>query len=32
MSMSNFEKWDKEFRTQNLYAFNNNTNAYHTNN
>lgn len=25
--MSNFEKWDKEFRAQNLYAFNNNTNA-----
>lgn len=25
--MSNFEKWDKEFRTQNLYAFNNNANA-----
>ncbi len=25
--MSNFEKWDKEFRSQNLYAFNNNTNA-----
>lgn len=25
--MSNFEKWDKEFRAQNLYAFNNDTNA-----
>lgn len=25
--MTNFEKWDKEFRTQNLYAFNNNENA-----
>lgn len=25
--MSNFEKWDKAFRTQNLYAFNNNANA-----
>lgn len=25
--MSNFEKWDKEFRAQNLYAFNNNENA-----
>jgi len=25
--MSNFEKWDKEFRAQNLYAFNNNANA-----
>ncbi|MBP5562087.1 MAG: hypothetical protein J6X70_09895 [Muribaculaceae bacterium] len=25
--MSNFEKWDNEFRAQNLYAFNNNTNA-----
>lgn len=25
--MSNFEKWDKEFRAQNLYAFNNNDNA-----
>lgn len=25
--MSNFEKWDKEFRSQNLYAFNNNVNA-----
>lgn len=25
--MSNFEKWDKEFRSQNLYAFNNNANA-----
>ena len=25
--MNNFEKWDKEYRTQNLYAFNNNTNA-----
>ena len=25
--MNNFEKWDKEFRAQNLYAFNNNTNA-----
>lgn len=25
--MSNFEKWDKEFRKQNLYAFNKNANA-----
>lgn len=25
--MSNFEQWDKEFRAQNLYAFNNNANA-----
>ncbi len=25
--MTNFEKWDKEFRAQNLYAFNNNANA-----
>lgn len=25
--MSNFEKWDKEFRSQNLQAFNNNSNA-----
>ena len=25
--MSNFEKWDNEFRAQNLYAFNNNVNA-----
>ena len=25
--MTNFEKWDKEFRIQNLYAFNNNENA-----
>lgn len=25
--MTNFEKWDKEFRSQNLYAFNYNTNA-----
>ena len=25
--MSNFEKWDREFRAQNLYAFNNNANA-----
>jgi len=25
--MTNFEKWDKEFRVQNLYAFNNNENA-----
>ena len=25
--MTNFEKWDKEFRSQNLYSFNNNTNA-----
>lgn len=25
--MTNFEKWDKEFRAQNLYAFNNNENA-----
>lgn len=25
--MKNFEKWDKEFRAQNLYAFNNNANA-----
>lgn len=27
MYMTNFEKWDKEFRTQNLYAFNHDTNA-----
>ncbi len=27
MVMTNFEKWDKEFRAQNLYAFNNNVNA-----
>ena len=25
--MANFEKWDKEFRNQNLFAFNNDTNA-----
>ena len=25
--MSNFEKWDKEFRSQNLYAFNNDAKA-----
>lgn len=25
--MTNFEKWDQEFRAQNLYAFNNNENA-----
>lgn len=25
--MTNFEKWDKEFRAQNLYAFNNNANG-----
>ncbi|MBQ2396346.1 MAG: hypothetical protein II304_04800 [Bacteroidales bacterium] len=25
--MTNFEKWDKEFRTQNLFAFNNDKNA-----
>lgn len=25
--MTNFEKWDKEFRAQNLYVFNHNTNA-----
>lgn len=25
--MSNFEKWDRAFRTQNLYAFNDNANA-----
>lgn len=25
--MANFEKWDKEFSAQNLYAFNNNENA-----
>ena len=25
--MTNFEKWDKEFRVQNLYVFNNNDNA-----
>lgn len=25
--MNNFEKWDKEFRAQNLYAFNHDTNA-----
>lgn len=25
--MTNFEKWDKEFRAQNLYAFNNDENA-----
>ena len=25
--MTNFEKWDKEFRAQNLYAFNNNESA-----
>lgn len=27
IDMTNFEKWDKEFRAQNLYAFNNNKNA-----
>lgn len=26
-NMTNFDKWDKEFRAQNLYAFNNNDNA-----
>lgn len=25
--MTNFERWDQEFRTQNLYAFNHNENA-----
>lgn len=25
--MTNFEKWDKEFRSQNLFAFNSNKNA-----
>ena len=25
--MNNFEKWDKEFRNQNLFAFNNDRNA-----
>lgn len=25
--MTNFEKWDGEFRVQNLYAFNNNAKA-----
>ena len=25
--MTNFEKWDKEFRAQNLFVFNNNDNA-----
>ena len=25
--MTNFEKWDKEFRAQNLFVFNNNNNA-----
>lgn len=25
--MTNFERWDKEFRSQNLFAFNNNDNA-----
>lgn len=25
--MTNFEKWDKEFRSQNLFAFNNNLNG-----
>lgn len=25
--MNNFEKWDKAFRAQNLYAFNNDANA-----
>lgn len=25
--MTNFEKWDKEFRSQNLYAFNHDTNG-----
>ncbi|MBQ2621248.1 MAG: hypothetical protein IJF84_07905 [Thermoguttaceae bacterium] len=27
MNNSNFEKWDQEFRSQNLFAFNNNKNA-----
>ena len=27
MSNTNFEKWDKEFRKQNLFVFNNNRNA-----
>ena len=27
MNNINFEKWDKEFRNQNLFAFNNNKNA-----
>lgn len=27
IDMTNFEKWDEEFRAQNLYAFNNNENA-----
>lgn len=27
MSNTNFEKWDKEFRNQNLFAFNNDRNA-----
>ena len=26
-NMTNFEKWDKEFRSQNLFAFNNNANG-----
>lgn len=25
--MTNFEKWNKEFKSQNLFAFNNNTNG-----
>lgn len=25
--MTNFEKWNKEFRSQNLFAFNSNENA-----
>ena len=25
--MTNFEKWDKEFRAQNLYAFNHDING-----
>ena len=27
MRNTNFEKWDKEFRNQNLFAFNNDRNA-----
>ena len=27
MNSINFDKWDKEFRNQNLFAFNNNRNA-----
>ncbi|MGM9694422.1 MAG: hypothetical protein ACI3YC_05385 [Alloprevotella sp.] len=27
LGMNNFEKWDKEFRSQNLYVFNHNENA-----